>query len=119
MKFCSICNNMVYVKVSDDKPQRISYGCRFCGNTEDCIATESICVIDNNYNDKEARYKQYMTKYLKYDKTLPHYRNIACPNESCKSQDPSIVKDVISVKYDFDNMKYIYHCVHCEAFWRT
>ena len=122
MKFCLTCNNMMYIKVSDDAPdapQRLSYICKHCNSSEACIANESICVVDNNYVDKEARYKQYMSKYLKHDMTLPHVTNIDCPNDSCTSRGAGVENDVIIVKYDFENMKYMYHCVHCETFWRT
>lgn len=119
MKFCQMCDNMMYIKVSDDMPQRMSYICKHCNTSEDCVATESICVLDNNYVDKNASYKQYMSKFLKYDMTLPHVTNITCPNESCRSHDSDVGNDVIIVKYDFDNMKYMYHCERCEAFWKT
>jgi hypothetical protein len=23
------------------------------------------------------------------------------------------------LKYDYDNMKYLYHCVYCETFWKS
>jgi hypothetical protein len=26
---------------------------------------------------------------------------------------------VIYIKYDFINMKYLYHCCHCEHFWKN
>lgn len=119
MKFCPECDNMMEARETTEKPVRAQYACTYCTHTESCIATESICVVDNNYNDKEARYKQYMTPYLKDDPTLPHVSTIPCPNKSCKSHDPSIEGDVLYVKYDVDDMRFIYQCQHCETYWRT
>ncbi len=118
MKFCEFCENMLYVTVAPDK--NLVYYCKNCENK--VIETKekgSICVIDDNKIDDVTKYSQYINKYIKHDPTLPRVNNIKCVNEKCKTHtDPSIEKEVIYLKYDFVNMKYLYHCCHCETFFK-
>jgi len=116
MKFCNLCNNFVYIKLDDDN--RLQYHCKNCNNIIENTETKSICVLDNNYIDDETNYKQYVNKYLKHDPTLPRVNNIKCVNKHCTKQDNED-NEVIFVKYDFTNMKYMYHCTYCEHFWKT
>lgn len=122
MKFCNICDNMLYMKETkeeDNMNLKLSYYCKNCNfsTTED----ESLlnkCIIDNNYIDDDTKYKQYVTTNIKYDPTLPRVNDIKCPNTLCtKSSDKE--DEVIYLKYDFTNMKYVYFCAHCETFWKS
>ena len=118
MLFCDTCNNMFYVKVADDQPDLIHY-CKFCNNsiTESAKEKGSILVIDDGKIDDNIRYRQYANKNIIHDPTLPRVNNIQCPNASCtKKTDQE--NEVIYIKYDFANMKYLYYCCHCEHFWR-
>ena len=116
MKFCSLCDNMMYISLSGDR--KMSYHCKNCKNVEECESEESVCVLDNNHIDNESNYKQYLNKYLRYDNTLPRVTNITCPNPACTRKDDQ-TNEVIIIKYDFVDMKYLYHCEHCLEFWRT
>lgn len=121
MKFCNVCNQMTYVSVREDDEAKpiMSYYCKNCGFTEDRKASEgSECIIENNYSDDIVSYKQYMNPYIKFDLTLPRVKNIACVNKECtKPKDKD--NEVIYIKYDSTNMKFLYHCCYCDSFWRT
>lgn len=116
MHFCSICDNVYFIKVNEDKD--MVYFCKSCGNEEVKHKDNgSICIIDDNKVDDATKYSQYMNKYLKYDPTLPRVANIKCANPACtKGGDQP--NEVIYLKYDHTNMKYMYYCCHCEYFWR-
>lgn len=117
MKFCPICSNVYFIKTNDNKD--LVYFCKACGNEEEQKKEQgSICIIDDNKVDDATKYSQYINKYLKYDPTLPRVSNIACPNSKC-TRKPNEPNEVIYLKYDFTNMKFLYHCVKCEHFWRT
>lgn len=117
MKFCNICNNVFFIKINEEKD--MVYFCKNCGNEEvQKKENGSICIIDENKINDVSKYSQYMNRYLKYDPTLPRVSNIQCPNASC-SKDPQAQNEVIFLKYDYVNMKYLYHCCHCEHFWRV
>jgi hypothetical protein len=81
--------------------------------------TGSICITDNNYVDDDTNYKQYISKYLKYDPTLPRVNNISCPKSECPSKSGDKDVEVIVVKYDSANMKYMYYCTSCDTFWKS
>ena len=90
---------------------------RKTGICTNCHACTDSCPIgiDVNYEINE---------YTKLDPTLPRTNNIKCPNQSCASNqtdtsidtETSLVKeekaknDVIYLRYDDVNMKYIYIC---------
>lgn len=117
-KFCSMCECYLWLEL--DEENKLTYHCKNCGNQEEHTNTlESLCVLDNNYIDDNTSYTQYTTKFLKYDPTLPRVNNIECANSSCPTHHGDAEKEVIFVKYDFENMKYLYHCVHCNEFWRS
>jgi hypothetical protein len=107
---------MLYVTVDE---QELVYYCKNCQNRVIEKQNSSICVIDDNKIDDITKYSQYINKYIKFDPTLPRVNNIKCANEKCKTHsDPTIEKEVIYFKYDFVNMKYLYHCCHCETFFK-
>ena len=95
-----------------------NYFCKSCDNREECDKSESICILDNNYIDDETNYRQYVNKYIKHDKTLPRVTNIECPNDAC-TRPKDAPNEVIIIKYDFTNMKYLYCCEYCDNFWRS
>jgi DNA-directed RNA polymerase subunit M/transcription elongation factor TFIIS len=121
MKFCPLCDNTMYIRVVRDKEQsRLEHFCKLCGATDHASQSNgSVCVIDTHVHDDDLNdYKRFMTPYLKYDPTLPRRDNIACLNKQCKSHEAEKYQ-VIAVKYDEENMRYLYCCETCDTFWRT
>ena len=113
MKFCDVCHNMFYVTVEDKK---LIYYCKSCGNKVPEDTAKSVCIIDDNKVSDFIKYSQYINKHIKYDPCLPRVKNIVCPNENC-TKPTSSENEVIYIKYDQVNMKYLYHCCHCDHFW--
>ena len=74
-----------------------------------------------------ANYKNKINKYTKLDPTLPRINTVNCPNVDCASnkmiegekkethreQD----KEIIYIRYDDKNMKYVYLCAVCDTVW--
>jgi DNA-directed RNA polymerase subunit M/transcription elongation factor TFIIS len=117
MKFCVNCKNMLYITVEGDKT--LKYVCKNCNYAEmDENPTEAICVLESNFEDDENDYKQYMTPYIKYDPTLPRVSNIQCTNAKC-NKPANVENEVIYIKYNHMKMKYLYHCCHCNSFWKS
>lgn len=114
MKFCD-CGNMLYVTVDEEK--NLIYYCKNCNNRIKRENKESELIISDNKIDDSLKYSQYLNKYLKYDPSLPRVNNIHCTNQECTNKDPS-KSEVIFIKYDATNMKYLYHCCHCNYFWK-
>ena len=127
MKFCDVCDNMLYIKLENDAPAQPSaenhlalvYFCKNCGNSIKGNDTDTkSCIMDTNYVDNQTSYKQFATPFITHDPTLPRVNNIACPNATC-SKPADKEADVIFVKYDFANLKFLYHCTYCSTFWKS
>jgi DNA-directed RNA polymerase subunit M/transcription elongation factor TFIIS len=58
-----------------------------------------------------------VNKYTKYDPTLPRKNNMKCPNEHCTATESK--SDIIYLRYDDENMKYLYICADCDFSWKT
>jgi len=53
------------------------------------------------------------------DPTLPRISNILCPNTSCETNTADVEREIIYIRYDDVNMKYIYLCSQCDTVWNT
>ena len=128
MHFCSECGNMYYIKISDDT-NSLNYYCRKCGNEDKNLinSNSSICVSKTEIKKGSNSYKHIINKYTKFDPTLPRIDNIDCPNDKCpsnvnteeKSNTEYKCKEIIYLRYDDNNMKYIYLCCNCDNSWTT
>ena len=87
MHFCKVCQNMYYLKISEEENDNIIYYCRKCGNKDDLLVnnTESICISKTHIKKTTENYKNIINEYTKLDPTLPRIKNMLCPNEKCKS----------------------------------
>ena len=132
MHFCNKCENMLYIRLVNETADELVYYCRNCGEVDKTITKENICVLQTDIVIKEKAYLHEINEYTKLDPTLPRTNNIKCPNQSCPSnkvvgEEPEISKeddeklknDVIYLRYDDINMKYIYICTLCDKIWKT
>lgn len=119
MEFCKLCENMLYVKidVQDDKQQLQNY-CKNCNYVKDLPNDVSIPIVENNYEKEDKNYELFINPYIKHDPTLPRVNNIKCTNKDCESKNKNVENEVIYIKYDNEEMKYLYYCVHCDNFWK-
>lgn len=125
---------MLYGNIKDDTPHCLDFTCKNCGynETEDTSISAPIvakrydndskkselddkCIVQTNYFDDIRSFQQYQTKNIKYDMTLPRVNNIDCPKCSSKTNK---MPEVICIKYDQANMKFLYFCCDCDHFWR-
>lgn len=115
MKFCNVCDNMLYIRTDAGKTM---YLCKMCNNIEPLSDGATVCITDSKIRDDDIEYKRFLSPLLKYDVTLPHVSNIVCPNSDC-SKKPGEENDVIVVKYNADKLKFLYTCVYCNKAWRN
>ena len=140
MHFCNNCDNMLYIKLLHEESNDLVYYCRNCGESEQPITKDNICVSRTDIVIKEKAYLHDINEYTKLDPTLPRTNNIRCPNQSCPSNHKSnfgeastsrkidvdkvetneaIKSEVIYYRYDDKNLKYIYICALCDKMWKT
>ena len=121
MKFCVKCDNMYYIGVDQDDPNIIKYYCRHCGHKDETIHEEGLCVLNTQFKKSEQKFNHIINEYTKLDPTLPRIYNVKCPNSQCKTNAEKYDKhvEVIYLRYDDDNLKYLYICYECDTTWKT
>ena len=147
MHFCSICQNMYYIRIDSEDTNKLIYYCRNCGKEDNflnvynnCTGSEASNVneLESSFNEEsktnlekcvcvsriqikkdKKNYNNMINKYTKLDPTLPRTNKIQCPNTSCKTNTEGKEKEIIYERYDDINIKYIYLCSTCETVWKT
>ena len=106
---------MCYMKINDKND--LIHFCKYCGYEDDeVINTKNLKVLKFSKENKNK--EVHINEYTKFDPTLPHMNTIKCPNVECISNTKEAVQqDVIYLRYDDKNMKYMYLCCHCDFNW--
>lgn len=113
--FCKLCGNIMYVK-DDAEKKTIIYYCKNCHFTQTPAEGKKSFCIHTSVQDEAMKHAMFLNPNIKHDPTLPRVV-IPCTNSACTK--PSGVDDeVIYMKYDPTNMKYIYFCTFCDHFWQ-
>ena len=123
------------VKKTDTQDDNLIYYCRNCGNEDmSLISNLNNLYVSRTDIKTSTNYKNKINKYTKLDPTLPRIGNIDCPNMNCasniKSEDsskkasskedkPEAEKEILYIRYDDKNMKFIYLCAVCNTVWDT
>lgn len=135
MKFCQSCDNLLYLKIIDSKPNESSseesgsgdaagsasadagmldapcelkYYCKMCNEMYNSDTSDS-CVFKINFNLDNIKKNSFINDFIYDDITLPRAEGIKCPNSGCPTSKPEIVY----IQYDKENMKFIYVCLSC------
>jgi DNA-directed RNA polymerase subunit M/transcription elongation factor TFIIS len=112
--FCKLCRYYMYLDQDDKVLRRI---CRNCGFQEE---EKGGLVLEMDLKEKTSEgYKILMNEFTTQDPTLPHVNTIKCPNTECDSNISGKERDVIYLKYDTVNMKFLYICNICNKRWRS
>uniref|UniRef100_A0A6C0F4P0 DNA-directed RNA polymerase II subunit RPB9-like zinc ribbon domain-containing protein n=1 Tax=viral metagenome TaxID=1070528 RepID=A0A6C0F4P0_9ZZZZ len=119
MHFCSKCENMYYIRIDAENTNKLIYYCRNCGNEESLMGEENACVIKTQLKKGQQNFTHIINKYTKLDPTLPRINRILCPNAECSTNTESVPREIIYIRYDEVNMKYVYLCSTCDTVWKT
>jgi len=110
---------MYYIRINEDDPNSLVYYCRQCGNEDKTIAVDNVCVSSIQLKKSERSFNHIINKYTKLDPTLPRISNILCPNSDCSTNTNDTPREIIYIRYDDTNMKYINLCSTCDTVWNT
>jgi len=110
---------MYYIRINADDSNTLVYYCRNCGQEDKFISSENVCVSKTHIKKNESSFNHIINKYTKLDPTLPRINNILCPNPDCSTNTNGKEREIIYIRYDDTNMKYIYLCSECETVWKT
>lgn len=119
MHFCTKCENMYYIRIDAENTNKLIYYCRNCGNEESLMGEENACVIKTQLKKGQQNFTHIINKYTKLDPTLPRINRILCPNAECSTNTESTPREIIYIRYDEVNMKYVYLCSTCDTVWKT
>lgn len=130
MHFCTVCQNMYYIRLTGENKDQLIYYCRKCGHEDDELiaSLENVCVSQTQLKASVSSYEHIINKYTKLDPTLPHINNIKCPNTACASNestdetkdgDDQKEADILYLRYDDTNMKFVYLCTECNTVWKS
>ena len=119
MHFCSNCQNMYYIRINSDDPNKLVYYCRNCGNEDTSLVIDKVCVSKMQIKKNEQSFNHIINKYTKLDPTLPRINTILCPNTECATNTKGKEREIIYIRYDDTNMKYVYLCSECDTVWNT
>jgi len=117
---------MLYLSLHAQDEKRLMYHCKNCAHEVDVREEESkygsqgsrTAILGKNYIDDETKYQQFVNPNIKYDPTLPRLNTIECVNPECNKPHGKD-NEVIYVKYDHTNLKFMYYCCFCETFWKS
>lgn len=119
MHFCPICSNMYYISVGEENNNKLEYYCRKCGNVDVNVSAETLVVSKNHLRSSVQEFSHIINKYTKHDPTLPRVHNVLCPNADCATHKSKEHPEVLYIRYDNANMKYVYLCSTCDVVWKT
>ena len=113
---------MYYISLKQEDSNKLIYYCRNCGHSDDNLINQNLCISKTEFNKKESKFSNIINKYTKLDPTLPRINTIKCPNSECSSNKDSSstsTREVIYLRHDDINMKYVYLCCNCDYSWTT
>ena len=133
MHFCIKYGNMYYIQIDKDTEELV-YNCRKCGhkNTDLINELDNLCVSKTDLKKDTSSIDNIVNQYTKLDPTLPRIDTIDCPNANCPSNimvgtDESKSgektaskeqKEIVYLRYDDSNMKFVYLCCVCDHAWK-
>jgi DNA-directed RNA polymerase subunit M/transcription elongation factor TFIIS len=110
---------MYYIRINAENPNKLVYYCRNCGNEDQLLAIDNVCVSRTQIKKSEQSFNHIINKYTKLDPTLPRMNKILCPNADCKTNTEEAEREIIYIRYDDVNIKYVYLCSTCDTIWKT
>ena len=121
MKFCKQCENMYYIGIDAKDTNKLTYYCRSCGYVDESIVEDGVCIMNTQFKKSEQKFNHIINQNTKLYPTLPRIFNMKCPNPNCKTNtaEEKNPAEIIYMRYDDANLKYLYICVTCDTTWKT
>ena len=110
---------MYYISINPDDTNSLVYYCRNCGNKDSTLSISNVTVSKVQLKKSEQEFSHIINKYTKLDPTLPRINKILCPNPGCSTNTDETPREIIYIRYDDINMKYVYLCSTCDTVWKT
>jgi DNA-directed RNA polymerase subunit M/transcription elongation factor TFIIS len=122
MHFCTVCQNMYYIRIDSENPNKLIHYCRNCGHEDELTGSSNVYISKTQVKKSKQNFNHIVNKYTKYDPTLPRISHIMCPNPDCPTNhaEKPEPREIIYIRHDDVNMKYIYLCTSdtCNYTWK-
>ena len=120
MKFCDNCDNMYYLSIDNTDCDKLVHYCRNCGTKDNAAVMDKSSVISSiQLTHAETSISRIVNKYTKLDPTLPRIERVPCPNAECDTNVKDTPREIIYIRYDDINIKYMYLCSTCDYVWKA
>jgi DNA-directed RNA polymerase subunit M/transcription elongation factor TFIIS len=101
----------------DVEANKLTRVCRNCGHQEE-EGTGGL-IVEKLVQEKSSEgYKVLLNEFTRLDNTYPHTKMLKCPN-GARGSNGGAERDVIYLKYDTMNLKFVYICNVCGEQWRS
>ena len=117
VQFCDMCDNLLFFKtIATD----LKLHCRICDSITD-YEYKAKPIIKRDYTNSYLSAKATTNPDIIHDPAIPRIRGaeIPCPISTCPSKSPSVENEVLYIKYDAENLKFMYICKHCKHTWNN
>ena len=120
MHFCSKCENMYYIRIDANNTNKLIYYCRKCGTEDELFDIDNVSIVKTDIKKSEDSFSHIINKYTKLDPTLPRTDKVLCPNKDCETNtEKDSKREIIYIRYNDTEMKYVYMCSTCDTVWKT
>ena len=113
MEFCNVCDNMLYLSVKNGS---LEHECRKCGTSVPLHSTTRV-LSRTNYKRTDQKQESLVNEYTCLDPTLPRVNTIPCPNQACPGKEQAPPPEVIYIRYDAIDLRFMYLCSECKTTW--
>jgi hypothetical protein len=112
---------MYYISINAEDANKLQYYCRNCNYVDDTISKDGGCILQTHIKHKTQPSTYMVNKYTKFDPTLPRIYNMDCPNADCTFKKTNDIDnpEIIYLRYDDANLKYLYICTVCDTTWHS
>ena len=99
------------------KNDYLQYHCRNCGEVSDSKIDK--CVYQNKYI-KDDLANRYLEIHIYLPINITRLNKLKCINPDCRTnQNEDVCPEVIYIKYNHENLKYLYICTKCKTSWKN
>ena len=88
--------------------------CLMCPYEEEITKRNPVVYEHDLQQDTSVQYS--VNPYIKFDPTLPVFRNMVCPNEDCATRGKE--SNIVGMKIDATNVMWMYQCRVCDKTWK-
>jgi DNA-directed RNA polymerase subunit M/transcription elongation factor TFIIS len=114
IRFCPTCRYYLFLQSGSNTLQRL---CRNCGYTE---TDEKGGLVMEQSSETSEGYKILVNEFTRYDVRLPHIvKTLRCPEPTCKTNHNEGESDILYIKYNPTDLKYLYICTSCGFQWTS